>query len=88
MAVSFQLPSEIEKSLRQELGNLDETAKEATLIELYRQQKLSQHELAVAMGITRLEVEALLKKHHVTEDLPSAEEYDAALSRLRKMTAE
>jgi hypothetical protein len=40
------------------------------------------------MGITRLEVEALLKKHHVTEDLPSAEEYDAALSRLRKMTAE
>jgi energy-converting hydrogenase A subunit M len=88
MAVSFQLPTEIEKNLRQDLANLDEAAKEATLVEMYRQQKLSQHELALAMGLTRLEAEALLKKHNVTEDLPSAKEYDAALSRLRKMTAE
>lgn len=87
MAVSFQLPVEIEKSLRQELGNLDQAAKEAALVELYRQQKLTQHELSIAMGMSRLEVEALLKKHHVSEDLPSADEYDAALSRLRKITA-
>jgi hypothetical protein len=88
MAVSFELPTEIERSLREEFTNLDQAAKEAALIELYRQQKLTQHELSVALGITRLETEALLKRHNVTEDLQSLSEYDAALSRLRKTTAE
>jgi hypothetical protein len=88
MAVSFELPTEIERSLREEFTNLDQAAKEAALIELYRQQKLTQHDLSVALGITRLETEALLKRHNVMEDLQSLSEYDAALSRLRKTTAE
>jgi predicted HTH domain antitoxin len=88
MAVSFELPIDIEKTLRREFGNFDQTAKEAALVELYRQEKLSQHELSIALGITRLETEALLKKHNVTEDLQTLDEYDAALSRLRKMTGE
>jgi hypothetical protein len=88
MALTIQLPQELEQSLRKELGNLDEVAKEAMLVELYRQDKLTQHELSLALGITRLEVEALLKKHKVIEDLPNLEEYEAALTRLREMTAD
>lgn len=88
MAVIFELPIELEKSLRLELGDLNVAAKEATLVELYRQEKLTQHELAVALGIDRLEAEAVLKKHNVTEDLPTMTEYNAALSRLRTMTNE
>jgi hypothetical protein len=88
MSVSFELPADVERSLRQEFVNLDQTAKEAALIELYRQAKLSQHELSLALGISRLETEALLKQHQVTEDLPSQEEYEGALDRLREMTVE
>ncbi len=88
MALTIQLPQELEQSLRKELGNLDEVAKEAMLVELYRQDKLTQHELSMALGITRLEVEAFLKRHKVVEDLPSSEEYEAALTRLREMTAD
>jgi hypothetical protein len=86
MSVRFELPESIEQTLRRELGNLDQAAKEAALVELYRQDKLTQYELSQALGLDRLETEAVLKKHNVTEDLPTNEQYNAALSRLRAMT--
>jgi hypothetical protein len=86
MSVTFDLPESIEQSLRQELGNLDQAAKEAALVELYRQDKLTHYELSLALGLDRLETEAVLKRHNVTEDLPTNEQYNAALSRLRAMT--
>ena len=69
MAVTFELPSEIEKNLRQELGDLNRAAKEAALVELYRQHKLTHHELSQALGLSRFETEALLKNHGVNYDI-------------------
>jgi hypothetical protein len=83
MSVTFELPQDIEQSLRRELGDLPQAAKEATLVELYRQGRLTPVNFSRALGVTRLEAEAILKKHNVTEDLPTDAEYDAALSRLR-----
>jgi len=83
MAVNFQLPASMERSLRSELRDLDEFAREAVLVEFYRQDRITQLELAEAMQLTRMEVEALLKKHNVTEDLPTTDEYNAALAALR-----
>jgi hypothetical protein len=83
MAVSFELPDELERNLRRTLGDLDRAAKEAALIELYRQDKLTRHELSQAMGISRLETEALLKAHDVTEDLPTAAEVERDVENLR-----
>lgn len=88
MPLTIQLPAELEHNLRREYGNLDQVAKEALLVELYRQDKLAHWELSQAMGLDRFETEALLKQHNVTEDLQSTEEYDAALSRLRELTTE
>lgn len=85
MAVRFELPVEIEANLRRSVGNLDEAAKEAALIELYRQAKLTQHQLATAMGISRLETETLLKRHGVTEDLPTAAEIEQDVDNLRRL---
>ena len=82
MAVTIQLPTEIESDLRRELGDLDQAAKEAMLVELYRQDKLTHYQLSLALGLDRFETEAVLKKHNVTEDLPSDDEYNAALARL------
>ena len=84
MAVAFELPFDIEQALRRDVRNLDQAAKEAALVELYRQDKLTQHELSLALGSSRMETEALLKKHNVTEDLPTVDEYDSALARLRE----
>ena len=82
MSVTFELPSDIEQGLRRAIGDLGQAAKEATLIELYRQQQINQNELARALGVSRLECESLLKKHLVTEDLMTEAEYDKALARL------
>jgi predicted HTH domain antitoxin len=82
MVVNIQLPAEVEQRLRQQSADLESEAKQAMLIELYRQDKLSHFELSQALGLERFETDALLKKHNVTEDLPTDEEYDAALAHL------
>jgi predicted HTH domain antitoxin len=86
MAVTVQLPADIERRLRTEISDLDAQAKEAVLLELYRQDKLSHHELSQSLGLDRFETDALLKRHGVTEDLPSSEELKNDLQRLREMT--
>ena len=88
MAISFELPSMIEEQLRKELVDLDQVAKEAVLVELYRQEKLTHHELAVALGLDRFETEALLKRHRVTEDCLTLEGLDEQLATLRKLTGD
>ncbi len=85
MAVRFELPQEIERNLRHSLGDLDQAAKESALVELYRQEKLTHFELSQALGLSRLETEALLKRHNVTEDLPSAGEIEEDVSNLRRL---
>ena len=88
MAVTFELPRDMERNLRENLGDLDQAAKEATLVDLYRRDQITAHELSQALGLSRLQTDALLKRHNVTEDLPTAEELAHALNRLRRMTQE
>ena len=88
MAVSFELPTGLEKQLRGELSDLDELAKEAALVELYRQQKLTHHELATALNLGRIETEELLARHNVTEDLITAADFSAQQSALSKLVGE
>jgi predicted HTH domain antitoxin len=83
--VSFQLPDNIEQQLRRELGNLDAAAKEAALVELYRQGQISHGKLAEGLGISRYETDAVLKRHNVTEDLLSREDFDQQVSGLREL---
>jgi len=87
MSVTFDLPHDIEQNLRREFADLGQAAKEATLVELYRQRRISQRDLARALGSSRLQLETILKKHGVTEDLLTNTEYDTALTRLRTIPA-
>ncbi len=86
MSISFELPSGIEQRLRLELGDLNQAVKQAALVELYRQRALTHHELAVAVGVIRLETEAILKLHNVVDDGATSEELNEQISMLRKLT--
>ena len=89
MTVSFQLPSNLEHELRGPLRDLDAEAKEALLVSLYRQGKLSHLALSKTLSLDRFETEDVLRKHNVTEDLGTVEDYlsDAAtLAKLRTQT--
>jgi hypothetical protein len=83
MAVTIHLPADVELRLRAESPDLDSEAKEAMLVGLYRQDKLTRYELSQALGISRLETDAVLKKHNVTEDLPTLEELEEDLRQAR-----
>lgn len=88
MAVTFELPDTIEKQLRSEWADFDAVAKESALVELYRQAKLTRHQLAIALGLDRFAADELLHRHHVTEDLISAEALGLQLAALRKLVDE
>jgi hypothetical protein len=85
MAVSFQLPTDLEKQLREEFSDLNQVAKEAALVELYRRGMLSHHQLATALGLGRLELDGVLKEHGVTEDSITIEEFDEQAASLRRL---
>jgi hypothetical protein len=85
MAVVVDLPADLEQRLRAQTPDLDAEAKEALLVELYRQDKLSHYELSFALGLDRFETDGVLNKHNVTEDLPSADDIEAELQYLRQM---
>lgn len=86
MSVTFDLPADIEQNLRREFGDVAQTTKEAALVELYRQRRITYPDFCRALGLSRLEAEALLHRHGVVEDLPTQEEHEAALARLRSNT--
>ena len=85
MPITFRLPEAVEQHLREEFADLDQAAKEAALVELYRQGKITHFELAQALGLSRCQADGLLKRHGVTEDLLTHEEHGAQVAGLRKL---
>ncbi|QEG35977.1 UPF0175 family protein [Bythopirellula goksoeyrii] len=74
MSVCIELPPTLEESLRREIADLDQLAKEALLVDLYRKERITKHQLATALGMTRFEVNDVLNRWNVTEDLPTVDE--------------
>ena len=85
MAISFELPAEVEAKLLESASDLNGMMKEAALVELYRRGELTERSLRLALGLSRLEVDALLKRHGIylsmSADDVSAESKSLAESR-------
>src|SRR5690349_963916 len=67
MAVTIQLPADIEQRLRAQTPDLDAELKEAVALDLFRRGKLSHYELSKMLGLDRFETDAYLKRHNVVE---------------------
>jgi hypothetical protein len=66
MAITIQLPREIEDSLRREIPNLDEATQEWFILANYQAGKFSAGDVAHILGFsTRQDVYAWLKDHGV-----------------------
>jgi hypothetical protein len=55
------------------------------LVALHRQGRITQHQLGLSLDKTRFEVEELLKRHRVTEDLDTAEQVAEQIAILRRL---
>jgi predicted HTH domain antitoxin len=81
--ITFELPDNVERHLAALSGDADAAAKEAAVVELYRQGQISHGALAECLGISRTEADAILERHGVTEDLPTVSEFLEQVQALR-----
>jgi predicted HTH domain antitoxin len=84
MTIAFDIPGNIEHLLQQSGQDPSQAAKEALLVELYRQEKISHGELAQALGLSRCGTDVVLKRHNVTEDLLTPQELATQVAQLRE----
>ncbi|HKI17573.1 MAG TPA: UPF0175 family protein [Isosphaeraceae bacterium] len=82
MTISFELPQEIEQQIRANGADLERKAREALLVELYREHKITQHQLGEALGLDDYETDGVLKRYGVGYDL-SLEEFEEQRAFLR-----
>ncbi len=82
MTISFELPQEIEQQVRTNGMDLPHKAREALLVELYREQKITQHQLGEALGLDDYETDGVLKRYGVGYDL-TLEEFEQQIAFLR-----
>ncbi len=85
MAITIELPRAIEEKLRSEEGDVAALGKEAILIELYREGRISHGELADGLGLSRNQVDAVLRRRTVTEDLLTDKELVEQVAGLRRL---
>jgi predicted HTH domain antitoxin len=85
MAITIELTSAIEEKLRLEDGDLAAVGKEAMLTELYREGRISHGELAEALGLSRSQVDEVLRRRTVTEDLLTSQELAEQVAGLRRL---
>lgn len=69
MTISFEIPRDIEQQIRTNGVDLDRKAREAFLVELYRGQTITQHQLGEALGLDDYETDGVLKRYGVGYDL-------------------
>ena len=76
MAVTIQLPADVEQRLRAQTPDLDTELKEAVVLDLFRRGKLSHYELSKILGLDRFETDAYLKRHNVVEGSLTMQDLD------------
>ncbi len=86
MSITFHLGDDLEQQLARDLGDLNEAAREALLIEAYRRGKLSIGGLACALGISVLEADAWLGRRGVPLNY-DIEDFEADVQTLRELRA-
>lgn len=73
MTIRFELPQDIEREVQINGLDLNREAKEAYLIDLYRQDRITHHQLGEALGLDRYETDGLLKRHQVSPNVTAVE---------------
>lgn len=62
MSITLDLPSEMEHRLRKVVPNLDNEAREAVALDLFRRETITHYELGQILGLDRFQTDAFLKE--------------------------
>ena len=80
MNISYEIPQDIERELCIHGPDINQEAKEAYLIDLYRQGRISHRQFAEALGLNRYEADGVLKRHQVSPNVTAQEMRAQAMS--------
>ena len=83
MIISFDIPKDIEQEISASVPDLNAEARETFLVNLFREERITHHQLAQALGLTRIETDGVLKRHKVSSG-PTREELRAEIGSLRE----
>lgn len=78
MTIGFEIPRDIEQELNARGAGLSQEAREAFLVEQYRQRKISHHQLGRALGLDDYETDGVLTRHGIWLEVSIEELKDAA----------
>jgi predicted HTH domain antitoxin len=84
MTISFQIPQNIEQHLHTEGADPNREAKEAYLIDLYRQERITHDDLSEALGLGFHQTQQLIKEHGAGDDFTLAD-FEAEQTVLREI---
>jgi len=84
MTIHFEIPERIEEQLCGAGIDPTQMANELLLVDLYRKEQITHHQLATALGLNRYETDGVLKRHGVEMEL-SQEEFSAQVESLREL---
>jgi predicted HTH domain antitoxin len=84
MTISFEIPANIEQRVHAEGADLNREAKEAYLVELYRQERITHDDLSEALDLGFHQTQQLIKEHGAGDDFTLAE-FEAEREVIREM---
>jgi predicted HTH domain antitoxin len=82
MNIRFEISQDIEQELRTNGLDMNQEAKEAYLVNLYREERISHRQLDEALGLSRYETGGVLKRYKVSRNF-TAEEMRAQATALK-----
>ena len=85
MAVTLELPGELERRLRAKTPELGDDVRQVYAVELFRRGVLSHFELGRMLELDRFETDALLKRYQVSEHGLTHRDVDADVNSLNEL---
>ena len=84
MTISFDIPTTLKQQIRSSDSELNLKAREAFLVELFREHEISHRQLGEALGLEAYETDGVLKRYNVGLGVSTEELREDAVS-LRSM---
>lgn len=74
MVLTIPIPADVEELLKKSInGDLSVYARQALGVDLYRNRKLTHRQLGTLLGLSRFEVDQVIKNHDGYDDLSEAQ---------------
>ena len=88
MAIMLDLPTEIERRLREEVPDLDTEARVAVALDLFRKEQITHYELGQMLGLDRFETDAFLMNRNEFAQSLTLEDVESDRQTLKQVLRE